>query len=127
NGVRDRCSFRHMDILVAAPEGKYDLVTMNPPYIPLTEVRDLEPEVRDYEPLTALTDDLDGLTFYRRFAQIGYNLLREGGIALLEIGFDQAPQVLALFDTSAYDCSVIEDLAGIPRVIKVANPRVTKS
>lgn len=126
NGVHESCTFTRLDFLTTVPEGQFDLVTMNPPYIPLTEIHELEPEVRDHEPLTSLTDDLDGLTFYRRFATIGSQILRIGGMALLEIGFDQERDVTGLFVASGFDCTVIEDLAGIPRVIKLINHRVTK-
>ncbi|MFZ9870618.1 MAG: peptide chain release factor N(5)-glutamine methyltransferase [Candidatus Kapaibacteriota bacterium] len=47
-----------------------DIVTMNPPYIPSHEVPDLPPHIREYEPHHALTDDGDGLTFYRRLADL---------------------------------------------------------
>lgn len=126
HGVQDRVTFIEMDILATLPSGQFDLITMNPPYIALIDVHELEPEVRDHEPLTALTDDLDGLTFYRRFASVATQLLTPAGTALVEIGYGQNTDVQALMVAGGLDCTIIEDLAGIPRVAKISRPSVTK-
>lgn len=126
HAVDTRVSFMRMDVLTEVLSGMFDLITMNPPYIPLVEIHELEPEVRDHEPLTALTDDLDGLTFYRRFAAIAPKILSPTGTAFLEIGFGQGADILALMTSGGLDCTIIEDLAGIPRVAKITWGSVTK-
>ena len=60
-GVDDRLTLLQSDWF-SAVEGKFDLITSNPPYITAAEMRDLTPEVRDHDPHIALTDGADGLT-----------------------------------------------------------------
>ncbi len=127
HGVSDRCSFQVTDVLDAMPFGRFDLVTMNPPYIPTADMAELEPEVREYEPSTALTDGADGLTFYRRFAEVAADLLQPDGCALVEIGYGQADAVRALMEGAGHRCTIIDDLAGIPRIARIVPSRVTKS
>jgi release factor glutamine methyltransferase len=64
----------------------FDVIVCNPPYIPASAVPTLDPEVRDYEPRAALTDEGDGLSFYRDLAAEGPGLLRPGGVILVEVG-----------------------------------------
>lgn len=99
------------------PPATFHLITMNPPYIPVADVPELQPEVRDHEPHLALTDDADGLTFYRRLAAIGSSLLAPGGIIMMEIGFGQSQDVTAIFSEGGYETMIIHDLASIPRVV----------
>ncbi|MBK9183619.1 MAG: peptide chain release factor N(5)-glutamine methyltransferase [Ignavibacteria bacterium] len=127
HAVGSRVTFTTMDFLADIPSGTFDLITMNPPYIPLVEIHELEPEVRDHEPLTALTDDLDGFTFYRRFAAAAPKILSPTGTAFLEIGYGQSTEILALMTAGGLLCTIIEDLAGIPRVAKISWGSVTKS
>ncbi len=124
--VADRCTFQVSDVLDSIPFGRFDLVTMNPPYIPSTEIAELEPEVKDHEPSFALTDGADGLTFYRRFAEVASDLLRPDGCAFLEIGYGQAPTVRELMEGAGHSCTILDDLAGIPRIVRI-EPSVTKS
>lgn len=124
--MASRVTFKKMDFLADVPSGTFDLITMNPPYIPLVEIHELEPEVRDHEPLTALTDDLDGLTFYRRFVAVAEKILSPTGTAFLEIGYGQSTDILALMTSGGLLCTIIEDLAGIPRVAKITWGSVTK-
>ncbi len=126
HNVGQRMRYTQMDILEEIPHERFDLITMNPPYIALTEIHDLEPEVRDHEPLTALTDDLDGFTFYKRFAEIADQLLSEKGVALVEIGHGQSSEIRDVFVAKGLVSTIIEDLAGIPRVLRVSVGRVTK-
>lgn len=126
HALASRVTFKKMDFLADVPSGTFDLITMNPPYIPLVEIHELEPEVRDHEPLTALTDDLDGLTFYRRFVAVAEKILSPTGTAFLEIGYGQSTDILALMTSGGLLCTIIEDLAGIPRVAKITWGSVTK-
>lgn len=96
---------------------KYDVIVSNPPYIQANDVHDLEPEVGHYEPLIALTDKADGLTFYHRFANIFHSLLSDGGRFFVEIGYGQADTVCKIFLSAGYEITVSSDYAGIPRII----------
>ena len=55
------------------------MVVSNPPYIAAGEVKNLQSEVKDYDPQLALTDNADGLSFYHRFAEQFENLLGKAG------------------------------------------------
>ena len=99
--------------------GIYDMIVCNPPYIPTSDISDLMPEVRDFEPQAALDGGGDGLDFYRILAKESPNYLKRGGKILCEIGYDQASCVIALFKENGFDnISVIRDLSGHDRVVK---------
>ena len=93
---------------------------MNPPYVSAHDVVQLEPVVRDYEPHIALTDDADGLTFYRRLADLASTILADRGTILLEIGWGQSAAVQKIFNEIGR-ITIVNDLADIPRVLKVDN------
>ena len=101
-------------------QSKYDLIISNPPYIPLTDINGLEPEVLLYDPLNALTDYKDGLSFYKYFSQHGQNLLNKNGKMLFEFGGkQQCKQITELFNHTGYDCTIFNDLNYDPRFILV--------
>jgi len=97
-------------------DGPFDLILSNPPYIPSTDIEDLDPEVRLFEPRPALDGGADGLEAYRGLAGLLPRLLRPGGLALLELGLGQAEQVEPLFQSLTV-VRVAPDLAGISRVL----------
>ncbi len=85
-----------------APEGGFDVVVSNPPYIAESAMAGLAPTVRDHEPREALTDGADGLSFYRLLAEGAEAVLAEGGVVAVEIGADQAPAVRAIFESTGW-------------------------
>lgn len=112
-------SFSKLDILTEEPEGAFDLMISNPPYISTGRIADLGKDVKDYEPVTALDGGADGLRFYQRIIPIAARCLKKGGRLIFEIGWDQAQEVCSLFQ--AEQCfdqpKVIFDLAGHDRGI----------
>ena len=106
--------------LGGAPE-RFDLIVSNPPYIALSEMSGLAPEVRDHEPRMALTDEADGLAAYRAIASGAAGHLRPGGRLLVEIGPAQGRAVADLFRAAGLQrVSVIPDLDGRDRVVAAA-------
>ena len=104
--------------------GRFDLIVSNPPYIAAAEMADLAPEVRDYEPRQALTDDADGLTAYRILARDAPDHLTPGGRILVEIGATQGQAVAELFSGAGLeDVEVHPDLDGRDRVVSARNSR----
>ncbi len=100
-------------------QGKFNAIVSNPPYIRTEEINHLQSEVKDHEPLLALDGTEDGLYFYRQIVGHAPEYLTEGGWLLVEIGYDQGPDVYALFIESGFkDVEVIKDLAGNNRVVK---------
>lgn len=117
HNVQDRTEIVRSDWF-ARIEGQFDLIVSNPPYIALSEMQDLSPEVREHEPRMALTDEGDGLDAYRRIAAGAPDVLMAGGRLLVEIGPTQARDVSALFDAAGLsDIRVIPDLDGRDRVV----------
>lgn len=96
---------------------KYDIIVSNPPYIQADDIQELQPEVGRFEPLIALTDKADGLSFYRRFAETFRFLLNVGGCFFVEIGCGQADSICGIFSAAGYETAVSDDYAGIPRII----------
>ena len=92
-----------------------DAVVSNPPYIPDGDAAELAPEVRDFEPPTALFAGPDGLDVYRRLIPQAKTALRPSGLLALEFGFGQQPALEALL-RGWQDVRFLNDIAGIPRV-----------
>ena len=102
---------------------RFDLILSNPPYIPKNVMEELMPEVRLYEPRLALTDEGDGLTFYRKIAEEAGAYLAPGGYLLLEIGFDQREDVETMLKDAGYsEVSCRRDYAGLDRVVIARGP-----
>ncbi len=114
-------SLQQDDILSNVPEGSFDLIVSNPPYIPAKEVPLLMPEIQEYEPHLALTDLADGLTFYRRLAYLAPWILNPGGWIVMEVGLGDHPQrALAVFQEEGYKkITLIKDYNGDERVLRV--------
>jgi release factor glutamine methyltransferase len=100
---------------------RFDLIVSNPPYIrPADEV---QPDVRLFEPEVALYGGEDGLEFYRRLAQCALDWIVPAGWVLLEVGYDQAPEVNALLDAAGWRVHTpVRDLAGVERVVMAQGP-----
>ncbi|MBI3260326.1 MAG: peptide chain release factor N(5)-glutamine methyltransferase, partial [Ignavibacteriae bacterium] len=94
----------------------FDIIVSNPPYISISEMKEIEPELFQHEPHIALTDNGDGLEFYRRFAELFKDILASDGEFFVEFGYGQSNQVHELFSKN-FDCIIYNDLADIPRVI----------
>lgn len=113
-GMSDRARFVRGD-WAAALTGPFDCIVTNPPYIGTAEP--LSPEVRDYEPGSALFAGPDGLDDYRRLAPDLRRLLAPGGAAVVEIGYRQAAAVTALLTAQGFVVSLHHDLGGQPRAL----------
>ena len=99
--------------------GRFNVIVCNPPYIRSEEISRLDREVKDFEPRIALDGGEDGLDFYRRLARDVNRYIARGGMLILEVGEDQAADVLRLFEKRDY-AIVIKDLEGKDRFLKIA-------
>ena len=96
----------------------FDLVLCNPPYV--AEGAELGAGVREYEPDEALFAGREGLDAYRELAPQLPRLLNPGGLAAVEIGFDQADAVAPLLARDGLSARVANDLGGRPRAVLLA-------
>lgn len=94
-----------------------DILVSNPPYIPAEDIEELQPEVRDHEPRTALDGGEDGLNPYRNMMEQLPLLASTPRIIAFELGMGQAEDVADLLRSTGYWNRIITvpDLAGIDR------------
>lgn len=79
-------NFRRHDALSAMPEGEWDVIVSNPPYICEKEKKDMAVNVLEHEPHTALfVPDADPLLFYRAITRLAVQTLSKGGRLYFEI------------------------------------------
>ena len=98
--------------------GKYDLIISNPPYIKKIDLKYLERDVINFEPLIALNGGIDGLSEIRKVIYRSFKLLKSNGKLILEIGFNQKNDVKKLLKKKGfYINEVVKDLAKNNRCI----------
>ncbi len=117
NAVRTNlvAEFVQWDFFAGLPEGPWDLVVSNPPYVRPGEIEGLEPEVRDWEPRLALVGD--GAT--EAVARGALACLRAGGAIVLEVADGDSSRIVALLGELGYvDVLVTKDLARRSRVVE---------
>lgn len=120
HGVADRVEFLRSDLLEAVGDREpFDLIVSNPPYVSAADYLTLATEVRNYEPRIALEAGVDGLDIYRRLIPQAANLLKPGGLFLLELGIHQEPAVRELLVATGKLTALpaVRDMQRIPRVI----------
>jgi release factor glutamine methyltransferase len=122
-GVTDRIRFlvsNYFGSLPAEYEESFNVVVSNPPYVLVSEMPGLMPEVRDYEPAIALTPGRESLEPHRKIAAEAPRFLKTGGLLVLEVGAgtgDGGKE--ALIATGHYrEIELILDLAGQDRIVK---------
>lgn len=106
--------------------GSFDMIVSNPPYIAEQDMAALAPEVRLYDPATALHGGSDGLGAYRQIAKNVGRYLRISGYCCVEIGSGQEEKVadIMLEGGLRLPCEVPQfspDLCGITRVLTFEN------
>jgi len=117
-GLDGRCDFLRTEWAAGMADHSFDLVVSNPPYIPSGDIDGLDPEVRDHDPRLALDGGADGLEAYRQLAPEIMRIMKPGGVFAVEIGWDQGPQVKALFEAAGFaDVIVVKDLSDRDRVV----------
>lgn len=95
---------------------KFDIIVSNPPYISANEINLLDKNVRDFEPLIALTDQEDGLKFYKYFVTFFPKVLSLDGIFAFEIAFNQKKDIQNLFREN-FEIEFIKDYSKIDRIV----------
>lgn len=120
NDVSDRVILKKLDIINDRLDGmeKFDVIVSNPPYVSLNDFRELRPELNVYEPRIALTDEKDGLSFYRKISERGGELLGGGGRLFFEIGQGQAGEISKVMEGNRFgEIKIFKDYSNIERII----------
>jgi len=116
--VADRAEFVVSDCFDSLDRSEFDLIVSNPPYVSAGVIEGLQREVRDHEPLIALSPGPDGLSIIRRLIHESPKFLKQNGHLIMEIGFDQGEAVQQLIDAKVWELlEVRPDLQCIPRIV----------
>jgi release factor glutamine methyltransferase len=106
-------------------QGQFDLIVSNPPYIPQASMPNLAPDVRNFDPLTALSGGEDGLECYRDIASGALLHLAGEGHVLVEIGAGQADDVERIFMAAGLQpAGRFRDLGGHERCLAFCSPNM---
>ena len=98
--------------------GKYDLIVSNPPYINQFDLKNLDKDIKNFEPKLALNGGLDGLSEIRKVINKSSELIRLNGKLVIEIGFDQKEKVKKILTSKGfYINKTIKDYANNDRCI----------
>lgn len=105
--------------LFGSVEGKFEIITANPPYIVREEIQTLSPEITEHEPHLALDGGDDGMDFYRRICMEAPRYLTPGGRLLMEFDDAEAEPVAEMMKEAGFkDIEIHRDLAGLRRVVE---------
>lgn len=118
-------NFLHHDILndtIDSLPQDLDILISNPPYIPISEKKNLHRNVKDYEPDSALfVPDSTPLIFYRKIAQVGIELLKPTGVLFFETYHLFQNQMVEMLQSLGYKQVVItKDLQGKSRFVEAS-------
>ena len=103
------------------PIKKFDIIVSNPPYLGIEEISQLDPSVKNHDPLKALSDQEDGLKFYKYFINNLSTLIEKEGFMYFEIPKSIITNQIIdmIHNNSNIDSIFFKDLEGNKRVIKV--------
>ena len=111
-------NFFQLDFINQKINKKFDLIVCNPPYISNKEYKLLNPQVKMFEPKKALTDEKDGLSFYKKIHQEIDDIVNPNGTILLEIGLEKhKPIIEEIFINQKYKWH--KDLNNNHRIIQI--------
>jgi release factor glutamine methyltransferase len=118
HGVTERLSLVLADLFESPDyigERRFDAIISNPPYIPTREIDSLAKDVKR-EPVAALDGGEDGLDFYRHIVSEYKQYLKDDGIFIFEIGYDQGNDIERIAKDNGFECEIKKDLGGLDRV-----------
>ncbi len=116
--LENRLQIFYSDLFTQIQVEKFDLIISNPPYIKSQDIKNLQDEVRLYEPNSALDGGFDGLDFYRQIAQNSARYLALNGKIILEIGYGQENDVIEIFRQNNFVLQEQKcDLSGVVRCL----------
>ena len=120
--VINRIELLVSDLFAAVPpERRFDIVASNPPYVTTKEMESLSPDVRNFEPHSALLGGQTGMDVIERLIVECQERVTSGGWLIMEIGpaLEGPSRERLGNDANWTDLTITKDLAGLPRVVKV--------
>ena len=97
---------------------KFNIIVSNPPYIKTEVIKDLQIDVKEFEPSLALDGGIDGLDFYRKISSQASSYLVDKGLLIYEIGYDQGQSVKGIMEIEGFkDIEIIKDLNDLDRIV----------
>ena len=118
HGVSQRIEFRLGDLLQPLGPQRVRYLASNPPYISDQEWAQVNPNVKDYEPESALRGGTDGLRDIRRILQEAHRHLEPPGQVVVEIAASQKDAALQIArDAGFNEPHVLADHEHLPRVL----------
>jgi release factor glutamine methyltransferase len=122
-GLEGLIELRHADLLEGTADDSLSLVISNPPYVTSGDMGRLAPDIRLYEPASALDAGEDGLAVHRQLLTQAARVLRPGGSVLVEVGDGQAQAVAGLAHEAGFSLiEVHKDLSGKERIVAATLP-----
>lgn len=110
----------HADLFgVPELDGPFDMILSNPPYIAPDVIETLQTEVKDHEPRIALDGGAEGMEIINKIVPEAEKRLNEGGLLLIEIGFDQGDKARLSAEKAGFKAiEILKDLEGHDRILK---------
>jgi len=117
--VRLLCGDLFEPIIKQLDVSQFDLIVCNPPYVSAAEYENLDKNIKDYEPQSALLAGEDGMDVYRRIVEKVGEFLKPGALLMLEIGYAQGPAVRELLEQngSFAEIKIEKDLHDNDRIV----------
>ena len=110
--------FEKSDVFSGVKFKEFDMIVSNPPYIPKEEYETLQVEVKIHEPSLALTDNKDGLYFYKKISREAVDYLKQEGILAFEVGYNQGEEVRELMEKAGFkNVLVLKDYQNLDRIV----------
>ncbi len=123
--VYERLELKVSDLFSNIGNEKFDLIVSNPPYIPESDLINLQAEVKTFEPHSALFAKKDGLEIVENIIYESPMFLKNGGLLLIEIGIGQSEKIEKMISDDIWKkINFVRDLQGIPRTLK-AQKKIT--
>jgi len=115
NNVSAHISFIQDDMLLFLKNKKFDIIISNPPYISQTEFNNLDKSVKEFEPTSALTDNLDGKKYLKGIITSLPDTLKENGSAFLEFGYNMKDWIIETINALPLKITIFKDIYGKDR------------
>lgn len=96
---------------------KFDLIVANPPYLSREELECAQPEVREFDPISALVSPEDGIADLRKILSNAPEFLNDGGLVACECGVAHPDMLAAEFAGAYSELATAADMSNRPRYV----------